>query len=86
MKLIWIYLLIVNAAGFLLMLTDKGKAKKNLRRIPEKVLMGVALAGGSLGTLAGMKCAHHKTLHPHFSIGVPVMLATHILCYIIFFA
>lgn len=85
MKLIWIYLLIVNAAGFLLMLADKQKAKKNLWRIPEKLLLGVAFAGGSLGTMVGMKLVHHKTKHLQFSIGIPVMLAVHIICYIFFF-
>ena len=54
MKYLMIYLLIVNAAGFLLMLVDKFKARKKLWRIPEATLMGVAAIGGSIGSLAGM--------------------------------
>ena len=75
MKYILIYLLTVNALGFLLMLVDKYKARKNLWRIPEKTLLGVALAGGSIGAYAGMQLFRHKTKHPKFYIGIPVILA-----------
>ena len=49
-----IYLCIINAAGFMLMLLDKWKAKKNLWRIPEATLFMVAILGGSIGSLLGM--------------------------------
>lgn len=67
------------------MLIDKEKAKKKLWRIPEKLLLGTAIAGGSIGIFAGMKCWHHKTKHLQFSIGIPVIMALQILCYIIIF-
>ncbi len=70
-----IYLLLVNAVGFVLMLLDKYKAKNNLWRIPEATLMGVALIGGSVGSLIGMYTVRHKTKHPKFTIGIPVILA-----------
>ncbi len=73
-KLILLYLSIINAVGFLLMLVDKYKAKKNLWRIPEATLMGVAAIGGSLGSLIGMYTVRHKTRHPKFTIGIPVIL------------
>ena len=79
-----IYLLIINALGFLLMLIDKFKAKKNLWRIPEKVLFGTALLGGSLGIIGGMYAARHKTKHISFTIGVPVVLALQIVAAILF--
>ena len=75
MKTLLIYLLIINATGFLLMLIDKWKAKKNLWRIPEKTLLGVALVGGSIGAYAGMQLFRHKTKHPRFYIGIPVIMA-----------
>lgn len=74
-KLILLYLLIVNAAGFLLMLVDKLKAKKNRWRIPERTLMGAAFLGGSIGCLLGMYTFRHKTKHLKFTIGIPVILA-----------
>ena len=79
MKLLLIYLFIINATGFVLMLADKRKAIKNLWRIPEATLLGVAVAGGSLGCLMGMRIARHKTKHLHFSIGLPLLLAVHVL-------
>ena len=69
-----LYLLIVNAAGFVLMLADKYKAKKNQWRIRESTLLGVAIIGGSSGILAGMYPVRHKTRHKKFTIGVPVIL------------
>ena len=75
MELLLVYLLIINAAAFVLMLADKHKAKKNLWRIPEATLITVAVMGGSIGCLAGMRIFRHKTLHPKFSIGIPVILA-----------
>lgn len=73
-----LYLLIVNALGFVLMLVDKFKAKKNLWRIPEATLMMVAAIGGSVGSLIGMYTARHKTKHPKFTVGIPLILAVQV--------
>lgn len=78
MKYILAYLLIVNAAAFLLMLIDKIKAKKNRWRIKESTLMLWAAIGGSIGALAGMYTFRHKTLHRKFTIGIPAILALQI--------
>ena len=72
------YLVLVNAAAFALMLVDKLKAKKGAWRIPERTLIGIALIGGSIGAIAGMNLFRHKTKHPKFSIGLPVILAIQI--------
>ena len=69
------YLVIINAVGFLFMLVDKHKAKKNAWRIPEATLMGIAAIGGSVGSLIGMYTVRHKTRHPKFTIGIPCILA-----------
>ena len=79
MRLLIIYLLIINDLGFLLMLIDKYKARKNLWRIPEKTLLGVALMGGSIGSYAGMQIFRHKTKHPQFYIGIPVIMAVQLI-------
>lgn len=83
MKPLLIYLLLINALGFLLMLADKYKAKKNLWRIPEATLMGVAVLGGSVGCLAGMYLVRHKTKHPKFTLGMPVILSLQIVALIV---
>jgi len=79
MKYLILYFFIINAIGFLLMLMDKHKARKNLWRIPEATLIGVAAIGGSIGTLAGMYTARHKTKHRKFTLGVPLILTAQIL-------
>lgn len=78
MKPLAFYLLLINAAGFLLMLTDKYKARKNLLRIPEAALITIAMLGGSVGTLLGMYAVRHKTRHLKFSLGVPIILSVQI--------
>ena len=78
LKFILAYLLIVNAAAFLLMLIDKIKAKKNRWRIKESTLMLSAALGGSIGALAGMYTFRHKTLHRKFTIGIPLILGLQI--------
>ena len=73
-----VYLLIINAAGFILMLVDKVKAKKNLWRIPEATLFLVAAIGGSVGSILGMYTFRHKTKHIKFIVGMPLILAVQI--------
>lgn len=74
MKYLYYYLILINAAAFILMLADKQKAKKHKWRIPEATLMGSAALGGSIGALAGMYLFRHKTKHPKFTLGIPAIL------------
>ena len=68
-----IYLLLINAVGFGVMLYDKFLAKNNLWRIPEKTLFGIAAFGGSVGCIAGMYTVRHKTKHLSFTLGMPAI-------------
>lgn len=74
MKYFLLYLLLINAVAFLLMLVDKIKAKKNRWRIPERTLFGSALLGGSIGAILGMYTFRHKTKHLSFTLGMPAIL------------
>ena len=85
MKLLALYLILINAAGLMIMLVDKQKARKNRWRISEASLMTVAAIGGSLGCLMGMKLFRHKTKHLKFTIGVPLLLAIHIVILILLY-
>ena len=69
-----IYLFLINAVAFFLMLADKQKAKKKKWRISEATLFGSAIIGGSIGALLGMYIFRHKTRNPKFSNGIPVVL------------
>lgn len=77
-ELLSIYLLIINAIAFCLMLIDKYKARKNLWRILEATLISTALLGGSIGALIGMYTVRHKTRHIKFTVGIPLILLAQI--------
>ena len=75
------YLLIVNAVTFLVFGIDKKRAKKEQWRVPERTLLLLALAGGSVGALAGMYTFRHKTRQIKFSVGIPVIFILQIFIY-----
>lgn len=85
MKYLILYLLIINAASFLLMLIDKQKARKKQWRIPERTLFLSAILGGSIGALAGMYLFRHKTKHLSFTLGIPAILIAQIAIFIYIF-
>ena len=78
LKILLAYLVLINAAAFLLMLIDKQKARRGAWRIPEATLMGAAILGGSIGAIAGIRLFRHKTKHPKFYIGLPAILAAQV--------
>lgn len=63
-----------NVFACILMGYDKFQAIRGGRRIPENTLFAIALAGGSLGILAGMLIFRHKTRHLSFRLGLPVIV------------
>ena len=67
------YLLGVNLVGLILMYADKRRASRRRRRIPERVLLSLALVGGAAGLWAGMRWRRHKTKKPAFSLGLPLL-------------
>ena len=67
------WLLLMSAVTFFLMGWDKHLARSRRRRIPERVLLGWAAAGGALGGILAMQ------LFRHISVGMPVMLAVQLL-------
>ena len=79
METILIYLLLINAAGLVLMLADKIRARNGAWRISELTLMLTAALGGSVGVHMGMYLFRHKTRHPKFTLGVPAILTVQIL-------
>ena len=54
--------------------TGRKKAKQGSWRISEATLLILAVIGGSIGTLLGMKIWHHKTMHKKFKYGLPLIL------------
>lgn len=77
-QLLLYYLAGINVAAFLIFGLDKWKAKTNQWRIPENTLMLLALAGGSVGALLGMRTWRHKTQHAKFKYGIPAIILVQI--------
>lgn len=73
-----IYLAAINLVAFLLYGIDKWKSRHDKWRVTEAKLIGIALLGGSVGALLGMKLWHHKTLHAKFRYGLPLILCLHL--------
>ena len=76
--IIYTFIAILNVITFLIYAIDKWKAKKNRWRIPESILLLLAVLGGSIGAWMGMKIWHHKTMHKKFKYGVPLILVLQI--------
>ena len=78
-SLIIYYFVVINIVAFFVYGIDKLKAKRNRWRIPESTLLLLAVIGGSIGALLGMKVWHHKTMHKKFTNGIPLIIAVQIL-------
>ena len=72
------YLIVINVVTFLVYGIDKVKAKRGYWLISEVTLLMLAVIGGSIGALLGMKVWHHKTMHKKFKYGLPLILLAQI--------
>ena len=68
------YLLFINILGYFSMGSDKKKAREGKYRISEKALFTIAILGGSIGSIIGMRKFRHKTKHWYFKYGMPLIL------------
>ena len=74
-----IYLLIgINVLTFFVYGIDKWNAIQGRWRISEATLLMLAVIGGSIGALLGMRIWHHKTMHKKFKYGLPAILLAQI--------
>ena len=55
MGLLILYLVVVNAAAFVIYGVDKRKAIRDKWRIPEATLIGLAVIGGAFGAFLGKR-------------------------------
>jgi len=74
MTIILIYLLVINIVTFFVYAIDKSKSINHKWRVPEYVLLWLAILGGSIGALTAMKLFRHKTRHVKFYLGIPAIL------------
>ena len=74
-----LWLCVMSLVSFLVMGSDKRRAKQGTRRVPEARLFLLALLGGGVGGLLGMYAFRHKTRHLQFVIGFPLIAAVQVL-------
>ena len=85
LRAIIIYLIGINILTFLVFGIDKWKARRGKWRIPEATLIGMSIAGGSIGALLGMYLFRHKTQKRKFTLGIPaILLVQAVLAYFLF--
>lgn len=73
------YLFCINCIGLALLGYDKSAARKTNFRVPEILLLFVALAGASPVIILGMKLYRHKTRKNSFKICVAAIVVLQIL-------
>lgn len=69
---LFVYLFFINVMTFGLYALDKHKAVYNEWRIPEAVLLALAIFGGAYGAGMAMTLFRHKTKHTSFRVTVPL--------------
>ena len=74
MLFVALLLLFVNIISFGLYGSDKVRARRRAERIPERLLLGIALMGGALGATVAMYMFRHKTRPARFVVLVPLFL------------
>ena len=79
LQILFLYLILLNLLGFILMGVDKRRAIRHAWRIPEAHLFGCAILGGSLGSILGMYTFRHKTKHWYFVFSMPAILLIQII-------
>ena len=77
--------LIWNIAVFLIYGVDKFFAIKKLSRVPENVLILIALLMGGIGAFFGMCLFRHKTRKLKFRVVIPLSLILNCMCWILLF-
>jgi uncharacterized membrane protein YsdA (DUF1294 family) len=73
------WLLAINLTAFGYYRFDKGQARKGGRRVPEIVLHGQSLAGGSVGAGLAMRLFRHKTAKGRFRLAFWLIVAFQVL-------
>ncbi len=72
-RLLPLWLMLMSLVLFIVMGADKGRAKAGSWRVPEKTLFLLALLGGAIGGVIGMRVFRHKTKHWTFAWGFPIL-------------
>lgn len=84
-RLLPLWLALMSLVLFAVMGADKRRAKQGSWRVPEKTLFLLALLGGAIGGVLGMRAFRHKTKHWTFAWGFPTLALLQLaLCFWLF--
>lgn len=83
-KILLIYLFFINLVAFVTYAYDKSSAIHHKSRIRIVTLLGLAIIGGSIGSLLAMYLLRHKTRKDYFVVGVPLIIFMQII--VLFYA
>lgn len=78
MRVLIIYLVVVNVIAFLTIGIDKYKAQRRKWRISELNIFILGIIGGAMGVFLGMGFFRHKTKHLKFTLGIPLVLVLNV--------
>ena len=78
MRVLLIWMALASLVLFIMMGSDKLRAKQHRRRISEAGLFLPALLGGAIGGTLGMYTFRHKTKHWYFKLFFPLLAALQI--------
>ena len=78
MNPVLLYLIIISSISVAITILDKIAARRRAMRVPEAVLFLLAALGGSLSMYITMFIIRHKTQHPKFRYGIPVIMVLQI--------
>lgn len=84
MNFLVFYFIFINLNSFAVFGTDKRKAIKHQRRIPENVLLILAFLGGAVGAVLGMLVFRHKISKTSFIIKLTAVIILQGFFYIYF--
>jgi uncharacterized membrane protein YsdA (DUF1294 family) len=79
------WLMAITLVTFLTYGYDKAIAGSERTRVPEKVLLALALAGGTIGALVGMRIFRHKTAKGSFRAKFGLVIIAQILVLVVYY-
>lgn len=82
MKIFLIYIAVINIVSSAVCIFDKHRAIHGGRRISERTLFRLSLAGGAAAMYVTMLLIRHKTKHKRFMIGIPLIILLHLLIFL----
>ena len=80
----WLWLIAITFVTFLVYGYDKAIAGSDRMRVPERVLLALTFAGGTIGAVVGRSFFRHKTLKTSFRIQLWLIVLLQIILVLVY--